>query len=215
VFTWPSALPEGGYEVVVETDTCGLFDIDNTAAFTNTETAGSGSDTVTVDIDIPCPGGCTLTQGYWKTHNPSFWGGASTKADDGWFALGDEETVEIHGDDHAAGSYFAIMWTPPKGNVWYQLAHQMIAAELNVENGADPTIPATNGYTSVAAAIDAAKILLASEDPFEIAEKTGKDKAAFKKSAPAFLQLASLFGAYNEGQIGPGHCAEDAVSDLG
>ena len=38
---------------------------------------------------VECLDGCTLTQGYWKTHNPSFKGGASKKADETWLLIGD------------------------------------------------------------------------------------------------------------------------------
>ena len=42
-----------------------------------------------VPIDVLCVEGCTLTQGYWKTHNVSFKGGASAKADPTWCEIGD------------------------------------------------------------------------------------------------------------------------------
>ena len=59
---------------------CGDYTFMNTATYLavndENDTGETDSASYTVNIDIPCPEGCTLTQGYWKTHNDSFWGGA-------------------------------------------------------------------------------------------------------------------------------------------
>ena len=89
------------------------------------------------------------------------------------------------------------MWTAPKGgNAYYQLAHQWIAAKLNVLNGAGTT-----------PAVDAA--LAYGEDFFTNNLPDGNFKGKAGKDVRAY---ASTLGAYNEGDIGPGHCDEDGLS---
>ena len=71
--------------------------------------------------------GCTLTQGYWKTH------AAGKKFDAGWNLVGGPDAAFF-----ASGStWIQIFNTPPKGgNAYLQLAHQYMAAKLNALNGA-------------------------------------------------------------------------------
>jgi len=94
-------------------------------------------------------------------------------------------------------SYFDVMWTPPQGNVYYNLAHQYIAAELNLLAGADPT--------DIQDVFDGATALLAVSDPADIDDLKGKDRKDW-------TDLASELADYNEGEIGPGHCDEDGNS---
>ncbi len=72
-----------------------------------------------------------LTQGYWKTH--SEYGPAPY--DDTWASLADgADTLFLD----TGKSYYEVLWTKPKkGNAYYILAHQYIAAVLNQLNGAD------------------------------------------------------------------------------
>jgi hypothetical protein len=175
---------------------CGANSYSNTASFETVDdandTAQSGSDSVTVDATVNCPilsNGCTLTQGYWKTHNDSFKGGAPT--DDNWEHLTSEEQTSfayLLGSD----SWFNILWSAPKGgNVWYQLAHQWMAAQLNVWNGASAS--------AITPALANAEAWLHLHSPLQkLKAKDATDAAAW----------ASLLGSYNEGLIGPGHCSE-------
>lgn len=56
---------------------CGNFSFDNTATIT-TNTSGTTEDSsLRRRPRVDCAVSCTLTQGYWKTHNPSF--GANKK----------------------------------------------------------------------------------------------------------------------------------------
>jgi hypothetical protein len=110
-------------------ENCGPNEFTNTASYTTdddeNDTDESGSDTYTVIIDVRCPEGCTLTPGYWKTHNASFEGGAPE--DPNWFLLGD-----IDGDGVSEGeleeffdtgaTWFEVLWTNPAGRPYYQLA---------------------------------------------------------------------------------------------
>ena len=102
------------------------------------DTDESESATYTITITVPCPEGCTLTQGYWKTHNESFHGGAP--ADDTWWLLGDADGDGVGGEGEefflSGLTYFEAMWTAPQGNVYFNLTHQYIAAQLNMLDGA-------------------------------------------------------------------------------
>lgn len=133
--------------------------------------------------------GCTSTQGYWQTHNESFRGGAP--ADETWEELGpDAEQTEFF---DSGQSYFDVIWAPVKGNKAMILAHQYIAAELNVLSGA--SMP-----SDVQDAFDAAT------DWFT-ANATGDEFPVVKGADGADLtEWSEILTAYNEGEIGPGHC---------
>jgi hypothetical protein len=82
------------------------------------------SETITC-ATIACVGGdsCTYTQGYWRNH-PDSWPVTS-------LTLG---TVT-----YQAAELMAILDDPARGNGLVILAHQLIAAKLNIANGADPS----------------------------------------------------------------------------
>lgn len=154
-----------------------------------------------VPVFVSCDVGCTLTQGYWKTHNPLFWGGAPD--DETWLLIGDADgdTVLEGAGENFFGltdtTWFDVMWTAPKGgDAFYQFAHQWIAAKLNVLNGAG-----TMASVDDALAYGDTFFLTALPDG-TLKGKLGKDVRAY----------ASTLAAYNEGDIGPGHCDEDGLS---
>jgi hypothetical protein len=87
----------------------------------------------------PCTGGgdCTFTWGYWKTHGPA---GCNPSGGTNVWAAGNQ-TVGCLSLDHAA--LCAILQDNPKAcgkgggaNAVLILEHQLIAAELNLANGA-------------------------------------------------------------------------------
>lgn len=141
--------------------------------------------------------GCTLTQGYWKTHNATFKGGAPV--DPTWAVLpgGLAESTVFY---LSGQTWFEVFWTAPAGNAYYNLAHQFMAAKLNILAGADPT--------AVNSAIAAAEALFATYTPAQIG-------ALAKNSSlrADFLSLASTLDDYNNGLIGPGHCS-DVPADI-
>ena len=97
--------------------------------------------------------GCSLTQGYWKTH--SAYGPAPYDAT--WAQIGEDADFYLSGQ-----SYYDVLWTQPKkGNAYYILAHQFIAAELNVLNG-------TSVPSQVAAALADAEALFMTYTPDEV-----------------------------------------------
>ena len=119
---------------------------------------------------------CTLTQGFWKTH-PEAW---------------PVDTLTIGGVIYTKEEALAILSTPPKrGDATYILAHQLIAAMLNVLAGADDS--------AVAATIADADIWLA-------AHPLGSDPEGADREVG--IALAEVLDQYNNGLIGPGHCLD-------
>jgi uncharacterized repeat protein (TIGR01451 family) len=171
-----------GADVVIE---CGDGSHPNTADFITNDTQTTGDDEETVNWTVTCDVSCTLTQGYWKTHNDLFKGGAAS--DETWELLpsGEETIFFLSGKN-----WVTIFNTAPKGNVYYNLAHQYMAAKLNTLSGA--SVP-----SEVQDALDDAEAFFSANAP----------TATISKSMKAQLtSLAGTLGAYNEGEIGPGHC---------
>jgi hypothetical protein len=168
---------------------CGEYQVPNTATlhlgYPYMDIVGP-KDTWTVTVYVPCGGGCTLTQGYWKTH--SQYGPAPYDAT--WAQVGEDTLFFSSGL-----TWHQTLSTPPaKGNVYYILAHQYIAAYLNVLRGAD-----TSGITGV---MDHAALLLSGFQPSTIMSVA----SAAEKSD--FMTTAYLLDQYNNGFTGPGHCSE-------
>jgi hypothetical protein len=138
--------------------------------------------------------GCVYTQGYWKTH--SKYGPASF--DDTWDHLlvnDDENYKEFFG---TGKTWYEVINTPPKkGNAYIILAHQYIAAWLNLAKGA----AAPDGFETYMQ--DAATLLGDNSDYFEA---PGPPKADRQQ----YLDLASILQQYNEGTLegGPGPCCD-------
>lgn len=186
----PVSVPFTGLIEVTEESEC-AFEVPNVASFVTNDTQSTGEDTVIVQVvrtDCDEEVGCTRTQGYWKTH--SIYGPAPY--DDTWAAIGEDTGFFLSGQ-----SYYEVMWTAPKGNAYYQLAHQYIAAVLNIEAGA--TAP-----DEVVDAIAEAELLFGVWTPAQIGALRGN--APLRKD---FLELAELLDDYNNGLIGPGHCSDE------
>jgi hypothetical protein len=137
---------------------------------------------------LPCghSGGCTYTQGYWKTHGPIPKGMNSYV----W-----PESVKTGGMTLGSVSYTAdqlllIFNKPSAGNGLIVLAHQLIAAKLNVANGADPTV--------IVASIAAADLL--------IGQLVVPPIGAGTLPSASTGSLTEALADYNEGGTGPGHC---------
>ena len=120
---------------------------------------------------------CTLTQGYWKNH-PDAWPVSSLK-------LG---TVTYTKDQ-----LIAILKTPVKGNGLIQLAHQLIAAKLNVAAGAPDS--------AIKNAIQQADDLIGGL----VVPPVGDGSLATDETS----SLNGKLDAFNNGDVGPGHCGDD------
>ncbi len=137
--------------------------------------------------------GCTLTQGYWKTHaDPD----NTKKYDDTWDDLGGSDAIFLWGL-----SYIDILNTAPKGDAWYILAHQYIAAILNEAAGANTVTP-----TDITDELADALALLTAWAPGTLGPKATGAAADARDDA---IELAGDLDDWNNGVTGPGHCDED------
>ena len=130
-------------------------------------------------------GGCTLTQGYWKTHSAY---GPASYSDPIWASVGGPDATFFF----SGVSWYTLFWTAPKGgNAYIQLAHQYMAAVLNSNNGALPVPPELALATAF----------------FNDAANT--PATVYTKAQTAILRgYAGVLGAFNEGTTGPGHCQD-------
>lgn len=126
-------------------------------------------------------GDCTLTQGYWKNH-ASAW---------------PVSTLTLGSVSYDQDELIAILKTPVKGNGLVQLAHQLIAAKLNVAAGADDS--------AVHDAIADADALIGSL----VCPPIGDGSLA----PSATSELNGTLDAFNSGAVGPGHCGDDHGHD--
>jgi hypothetical protein len=172
------------YTEPVKYDACGDYTYTNTASFVTDDKKVTGSASCSFKVKVPCVGGCTLTQGYWKTH--SIYGPAPY--DDTWAKIGENTPFFKSGY-----TYYSIMWVAPAGNAYFILAHQYIAAKLNILNGASTT-------TDVTAAIAGAEALFNAQGTNDVTFSAQERKSA--------LIYATTLDNYNNGLIGPGHCSE-------
>jgi uncharacterized repeat protein (TIGR01451 family) len=141
--------------------------------------------TASASIAITCPppdDGCTLTQGFWKTHYPEAWPASVLS---GGMTLGSVT--------YTAAQLAAIFNQPVRGNGLISLSHQLIAAKLNVGSGADPT--------SIQSAITAADALIGGL----VVPPVGSGYLAPSTTTSLNTALTN----FNEGFTGPGHCVDD------
>lgn len=121
--------------------------------------------------------GCTLTQGYWKTHTESW---PTPYLPSATFYL-------------SGMSWIDTFNTSPNGNGYYILAHQFMAAKLNLANGA-------SAPTSIQAALGDAEAFLTANTPASCNQSNfncNQQKAT-----------AAVLDDYNNGVYagGPPHC---------
>jgi len=116
---------------------------------------------------------CTYTQGYWKNH-PEAW---------------PVEEIMIGGVTYTKAEAITILETPPKGDATYILAHQLIAAKLNILKGADPS---------------AVETTITEADDWLSANPLGSNPSDPNRAQG--IALAETLDEYNNGLIGPGHC---------
>lgn len=117
----------------------------------------------------PPPTGCTYTLGYWKNHT-NVWPAPYTPG----------------ATFYASGkSWLTVLGTPPKGNVYYIVAHQFIAATLN---SVGATVPA-NVQTAMN---DANTYFL--------------NPAGSPLTKSQLTAISTLLDDYNNGRLGVPHC---------
>jgi hypothetical protein len=117
---------------------------------------------------------CTYTQGYWKNH------------EEVWPVT----DLLLGSVSYTAAELDAILEEDVSGNGLVSLAHQLIAAKLNIANGADPS--------AAAAAIASADALIGGL----IVPPIGSGYL----SPASTSALTQTLDDYNNGVTGPGHC---------
>lgn len=133
--------------------------------------------------------GCTYTPGYWKTHSKygptkkrnSIWDEIKPNAEDTPFFLSGQ-------------TYYAVLATATKGNAYYILSQQYVAAKLNTLNSA--SVPG-----EVQSAMSGAVSLFERYTPAQVAAMKGSNPVRQQ-----FIDYAATLDKYNNGIIGPGHC---------
>jgi hypothetical protein len=120
----------------------------------------------------PPPGGCSYTIGFWKNHTDVWPVGSLT----------------LGGVLYNQTELLAILNQAPKGDKTIILAHQLIGAKLNLENGADPTALGTT---------------IADADAW-LAAHGGVGSGL--KDWDGGETYSTTMDNYNNGFIGPGHC---------
>lgn len=156
----------------------------NTTFNTITNPSATGVDGVVVTFTNTLEAtGCTLTQGFWKTHT-----GLGPQAD-AWPAL-PGGTMTLGTVAYTKAQLISILNTPVKGNGLIALAHQLIAANLNILDGASSA--------AISATITSANTLIGGL----IVPPVGSGFLA----PSAVGSLVQALEQYNEGTTGPGHC---------
>ncbi|MCJ7749504.1 MAG: hypothetical protein MUQ65_00160 [Armatimonadetes bacterium] len=192
----------GGSEV------CGCDEVVNHAYFTTNDTGLSACAIRTISVLTPCDGACTRGPGYWKTH--SEYGPAPY--DDTWAELPNGAATDFF---LSGQSYYQVMWTPKRGNAYYILAFQWIAAHLNVQSGAsvpndvlDAWLEAQEFFeTYTPEDIAALKSTGAAPlGPARLRSRTRTRSEGNDELRQQLIELAEILAMYNEGYVGPGHC---------
>ena len=124
---------------------------------------------------------CTHSIGYWKEH-PESW---------------PVDGITIGGITYPKEEALLLFDTPSKGDATYILAYQLIAAKLNILNGAEP------GFLDQT---------IQDADEWLVVNPVGsKPKNPTRKVG---LALAEVLEMYNTGEIGPGMCMDEEWSNI-
>ena len=152
--------------------------------------------------NYPVAPGCTLTQGYWKTHSTY---GPAAHPDATW----DQITAAMTGGSFGSGpdsefftsglTWYQVFTTNPKGgNAWYILAHQYMAAVLNQLDGA-------GDVPGLSTTLSQAYTILGNY-------ATAKDIGKKDPNRDVAISLATFLNNYNNGLLGVPHCGEPGMT---
>jgi hypothetical protein len=118
--------------IVTGTSECGESSLTATATASNEPRSKLGDNSATAGVTVTCTQPpaepvCPNSQGYWKNH-ASAW---------------PLQSLTLGNRVYTKAQALSILNTAPQGDATYTLAHQLIAAKLNVANGADGSPVAT------------------------------------------------------------------------
>jgi len=129
-----------------------------------------------ITVTGSCSRGCTFSQGHWK-NSPNSW---------------PVSTVTLGTVSYSEADALSIFGEPVGGNGLISLAHQLIAAKLNIASGADGS--------SISSTITAADALIGGL----VVPPVGSGSLAPNLTST----LTTALDNYNNGVTGPGHCPE-------
>jgi hypothetical protein len=153
--------------------------------------------------------GCTYTQGYWKTHS---YRGPAGPEDPGWGILpaGPDtplfDAMDYEGDTDELTWLEAFNTPPRRGNAWFILAHQWMAAYLNYYNGAG------SGGSDVLQWLSEGADLLDHYDQWDSGYPLIPAGGNYQNISGDWddrvraIELADLLDQYNNGDYGVPHC---------
>lgn len=158
----------------------------NTATITECDSRTTHSDGTSVEIyTCPCGGGCTLTIGYWKTH-----AGFTGKNPDMVTDLLPQSLGSITVTS-ASQAVNILSFQGNASNGINKLMAQLLAAKLNIANGADGS---------------AVSSTIADADAFLTTHDSSSWGSLTKAQQKQVLNWMTILDNYNNGLIGPGHC---------
>jgi hypothetical protein len=178
------------------------FDITNIARLVTADTGASHEANTSIAVErADCDPlvGCVLSAGYWKTH--SRLGPASH--DTTWNLIGEDSPFFLAMDSSGQVlGWHDVTGMPPRGNAYFILSRQFVAATLNTLNGASAS-------EQVLDALAEAQALFETYSVAQLADLRGNDAPR-----PRFMELAGILDMYNNGigDIGPPSCSEDDAS---
>jgi hypothetical protein len=157
-------------------------------SFSNTayieETGISDTATVTVNCFSSPVEYCSYDAGYWGNHGED----GPAPYDDAWRNIGSGGENSIF--FLSGQSYYEVLSSPPRGNPYYILARQYIAAKLNVLNGATPP----------------QDVIFAIAFGDEIFFTYGPDDEVPSHIPDLMRDFAATLEDFNNGRTGPGAC---------
>ncbi len=179
-----------GYSVDITnvSATCdSYYYLTNTATITECDSKTTHSDGTSVEIyTCPCGGGCTLTIGYWKTH-AGFTGKNPDRVTQ-YLPI----SLGSYSVDDAAEAVLILSFQGQASNGINKLMAQLLAAKLNIANGADGSAVAST---------------IADADAFLMTHNSSSWGSLTKAQQKQVLQWMTILDNYNNGLIGPGHCS--------
>ena len=166
---------------------CGVATTFGNTASVATDDGATRSASAAVIATLACPppppsGGCTLTQGYWGSHSSR----GPAKYDATWATL---ENAAFY---QSGTTYYGVLQLPTKGNAYYNLAHQFVAAKLNMLKGA----AAPAGFD-----MGAVETFFQTYTPAQIGAMKGNSSVRAQAIA-----WAGTLDAYNNGRLNVSHC---------
>ncbi|MBC7242091.1 MAG: hypothetical protein H5T60_06570 [Anaerolineae bacterium] len=169
------------------------YEFPNTATLTEKDSGETRTATANVTVySGPCAGGCTLTIGYWKTHagftgrNPD----RVTPLLPIWLGnAGGAKSVQVTTASQAVNILSMGLGHPSNGIT--KLYAQLLAAKLNIKNGADGSA--------------VADVITAADDFLAMYDYTAWSSLS-KAQRKMVLGWMTTLDYYNNGYIGPGHC---------